>query len=187
MDILILLLAIGHDGGNEIGALGKGLADDILAHGVQHADGPQGGVGQGGLNVRGVGGGLDAIDDNVAVHGVGIVQTIGPDGGHTSHLVSSASGGDELITSLDNAGNSHAAIDIQVVVASQGDSAATSSGDADKLGTNSRQLVGEHEHIAEFTSLGKDLIADTQSIHALGRTILQLNSRVGREAGLFRR
>jgi len=31
------------------------------------------------------------------------------------------------------------------------------------------------------------LIANTQSIHALGRTILQLNGRVGREAGFFRR
>jgi hypothetical protein len=154
---LVAFLAIRHDGGNEVRARSKGIANNITAHGVQHAHRPQGTMGESGVNVTRVGGGLNAIHHNVTVHRVGIVETISPHVGDTHDLITLASGGGQRITSLDNAGNSQLVVDIEVVVASQHDGATASSGQANKLGTNSSQLVREHVHVAVLTRRGQNL------------------------------
>ncbi len=154
---LILLLAIRHDCSNEVAALGKVVANDILAHAVQHANGPQGSMGQGGLNVAGVGRRLDAINDNVAMHGVGVVQAIRPDARHSGNLVGGTSGSGQLIASLGNRSDGQLGVDIEVVVGGEGHSAATHGRQLHKLGTSSSQLVGEHVHIAELAGSGEDL------------------------------
>jgi len=159
------------------------VANDIAAELVGHAHGHEGGMGQGGVDVAGVGRGHNAVDDNITVQGVGVVQTIGTHSGNGGHGGALAVLGLQLVANLDDAGDSHLAVDVQVVVLGQHDVVAILGLEGDELGVDGREAVSKHEDIAVLLlRIDEHLVADLDLVHADDGAVAELHGGMGGEA-----
>ncbi len=72
--LIVLAPPLGHDACNQLRALIECAVDDVIAQQVELADRPEGSMCQPRGHGGGVGGGGDAINNNVPVHGVRVVN-----------------------------------------------------------------------------------------------------------------
>ncbi len=72
---LVCLATAGSDGGKDLRALLEDAIINVVAETVEHAHGSEERVGKGGGNNSCVEGGLDAVDNDISLEGVGVEET----------------------------------------------------------------------------------------------------------------
>lgn len=142
-------------------------------HGVHGPDRGEQGVSQGGVDGLGVGGGAKAVDDNVTLDSVGVVQTSGTDRGDGRDGGGLAFSRLQEVTDLDGTSRDSLAIGIDVVAFSELNG--TRGGlELDKGGLDISVLVGEHKDLTVFFGGNAHVLANLKGVHAHFRSIFQL-------------
>lgn len=182
MGHLVSGAAVGEQPGKQVGAGIECAAHDIVSEAVQHADGPERRVREGGRNRAGVRGRQDAIDDNIPVNRVRVVESVGNACAHRRNMLAGSVGQGQGVALADSAGDSKLAVDVQVVVSRQHQRVARAREDVDKRGADRGEAVGKHVHVAEAGGPDEHAVARLQLVHAYVRPVGQLNCRRAREA-----
>lgn len=106
-------------------------------------------MGQGRIDGLSVGRGAETIDDDVALHGVGVIETGGADRGDTRNGSRLALGGFQEVANLDGVCLNDLTIDVEVVAF--GELNSTHCGlELDKGSLSIGIFVREHKHFAVF-------------------------------------
>ena len=128
-------------------------------HGVQSTGRGQHGMGQGGVDGLSVGGGAETINNDIALHGVGVVQTSSTDSGNASDGSRFPRGGFQEVANLDSISLGSFAIDVEVVTSRE------LNGTHSGLELNKSSLcvivsVGKHKHFTVFLGANADVLAN---------------------------
>lgn len=108
---------------------------------VKHSYRPEKGVRQLWQEGIGVGGREDAVDDNIAGHGVRVVEAIGPLCCHGGHVACR-----DHVANLDGTRGLQLAVDVQVVTGRQPDRLFGRGGNFDKVGLSHMYTVYVYTH-----------------------------------------